>query len=262
MKPAQRSVQNTRPSPAVPAAACPARPRLALLDCIRGIALLSMIIYHACWDIVYIHGADWPWYSGVYAYLWQQSICCGFILLSGFCAFLGRRPLRRGLTVFFAGCIITAATAAFFPQGKIIFGILTLLGTCMLLTPLFQKLTARIPALWGFGVSLLLFLLLRDINRGSCLWGLARLPDFLYQGYWGAYLGFTPAWFQSADYFPVLPWMFLFLSGFFAGKYAVRRNLLERLTGGIPLLAWMGRHSLLLYLLHQPVLAGLMLLWT
>ena len=58
--------------------------RYGIFDGIRGITLLSMIIYHGAWDLVYIYGVKWDWYRGAGAYLWQQSICWTFILLSGF----------------------------------------------------------------------------------------------------------------------------------------------------------------------------------
>ena len=91
--------------------------RYQVLDTIRGCALVSMILYHACWDLVYMFGMDWPWYHGFAAHVWQQSICWTFILLSGYCFALGRHQLRRGLTVFFCGALITAATW-FFYAGK------------------------------------------------------------------------------------------------------------------------------------------------
>ena len=56
--------------------------RWAALDNLRGLTLLSMIAYHACWDMVYLFGADWGWYRSAAAYVWQQSICWTFILLS------------------------------------------------------------------------------------------------------------------------------------------------------------------------------------
>ena len=58
--------------------------RLQLLDVIRGITLLSMIAYHGSWDLVYLAGVNWPWYHSKEAFLWQQSICWTFILLSGY----------------------------------------------------------------------------------------------------------------------------------------------------------------------------------
>lgn len=108
--------------------------RYQVLDTIRGCALVSMILYHASWDLVYMFGVDWPWYHGFAAHVWQQSICWTFILLSGYCFSLGRRQLRRGLTVFLCGALITAVTWAFMPENLVLFGVLTLLGSSMLLT--------------------------------------------------------------------------------------------------------------------------------
>ena len=72
------------------------RRRIASLDALRGLTLVSMIAYHACWDLVYLFHADWDWYRGTGAYIWQQSICWTFILLSGFCFSLGRRRPPEG----------------------------------------------------------------------------------------------------------------------------------------------------------------------
>ena len=58
-------------------------------DNMRAIAMISMILYHGVWDLVYLYGVDFPWYEGKMAFLWQQSICWTFILLSGFCFSLG-----------------------------------------------------------------------------------------------------------------------------------------------------------------------------
>ena len=77
--------------------------RLALPDCIRGLTLISMIAYHGIWNLVWLYGMDWQWYRGLPGYIWQQSICWTFLLLSGFCWSMGRQPLRRGLTVFGGG---------------------------------------------------------------------------------------------------------------------------------------------------------------
>ncbi len=103
------------------------RRRYQVLDTIRGCALVSMILYHACWDLVYLFGMDWPWYHGFAAYVWQQSICWTFILLSGYCFALGRHQFRRGLTVFFCGALITAVTWTLMPENLVLFGVLTLL---------------------------------------------------------------------------------------------------------------------------------------
>ena len=142
------------------------RRRYQVLDTIRGLALVSMILYHASWDMVYMFGADWPWYHGFAAHVWQQSICWTFILLSGYCWSLGRRQLRRGLTVFLCGALITAVTWFFMPGNLVYCGVLTLLGaSSMLLVPLAPALE-RVPAQAGAAGSFLLFLVTRDVNAG------------------------------------------------------------------------------------------------
>ena len=75
------------------------RERYNLLDTVRGVLIINMILYHALYDVVHIMGIPISWYTGPVGYIWQQSICWGFILLSGFCFRLSRRPLRHGLTV-------------------------------------------------------------------------------------------------------------------------------------------------------------------
>ena len=112
----------------------PAAGRYALLDELRGLDLLSMIGYHACWDLIFLFGMSAAWYTGWQGHLWQQSICWVFILLSGFCLPLGHRPLRRGLIVSGAGALVTAVTLLFMPEDRVVFGVLTLLGAAMLIT--------------------------------------------------------------------------------------------------------------------------------
>lgn len=227
--------------------------RYETLDTIRGFALLSMMAYHASWDLVYMFGVDWPWYHGFAAYVWQQSICWTFILLSGYCWSLGRRQLRRGLTVFLCGTLITAVTGFFMPSNLVLFGVLTLLGSSMLLVNGFQGLLRRIPPRAGLAGSFCLFLLTRDVNAGYLGFEGTRIFRF-HDGardLGTAYAGFPPADFFSTDYFSLLPWFFLFLTGFYL--FALRPEE-DREGRRVPLVTAMGRHSLLIYMLHQPVI--------
>ena len=88
------------------------RRRSGTLDSLRGLTLVSMMAYHACWDLVYLRGLPWAWYNGFWAYIWQQSICCTFILLSGYCCQASRHPIRRGAISFFGGAAVSLASAA------------------------------------------------------------------------------------------------------------------------------------------------------
>ena len=90
--------------------------RYRLLDTLRGISVVSMILFHACWDLVNLYHFDWPWFQGTAGHVWQQSICWTFILLSGFCFRLGSRPVRRGLQVSALGLLVTAVPVLFTPE--------------------------------------------------------------------------------------------------------------------------------------------------
>ena len=130
--------------------------RYALLDELRGLDLVSMMLYHGCWDLVNLFGIQADWYYSLPGHLWQQSICWVFILLSGFCAPFGRHMLRRGVTVFAAGALVTAVTLVFMPEDRVVFGVLTFLGSAMLLTGVLEPLLKKIPPAAGLAVSAVL----------------------------------------------------------------------------------------------------------
>ncbi|MBQ7013565.1 MAG: DUF1624 domain-containing protein [Oscillospiraceae bacterium] len=239
------------------------RTRCALLDTLRGLTVLSMVLYHAAWDLVYMFGVDWDWYYGKGAYFWQQSICCTFILLSGFCAGMSKKPLKRGLMVSGLGLIVTLVTVLFMPENRVVFGVLTLIGACMLLMIPLKPLLKRVNVWAGLAGSLGLFLFTRHINQGYLglgEWELIQLPDFLYQNYVTTFFGFMHKGFYSTDYFSLFPWVFLFLAGFFLHK-ALGKFLPKATWKGIRLFNFIGRHALEIYAVHQPLIYGLCLVW-
>ena len=197
------------------------------------------------------------WYTGWQGHLWQQSICWVFILLSGFCLPLGHHPFRRGAVVFGAGALVTAVTLLFLPEDVVWFGVLTLLGSSMLLTAALDPLLRRVPPAVGVAVSALLFWVTYPTMNG--FWNLRlALPQALYASWPTAYFGFMPKSFFSTDYFPLLPWLFLFWAGYFLHHLVGRGRLAPLRRSVCPPLGWMGRHSLVLYLLHQPVILGVL----
>ena len=234
--------------------------RYRLLDELRGLNLISMMLYHGMWDVVFLFGITQKWYIGRPGFLWQQSICWVFILLSGFCLPLGHHPFRRGAVVFGAGALVTAVTLLFLPEDVVWFGVLTLLGSSMLLTAALDPLLRRVPPAVGVAVSALLFWGTYPTMNG--FWNLPggrlALPQALYASYPTAYLGFMPKSFFSTDYFPLLPWLFLFWAGYFLHHLVGRGRLAPLRRSVCPPLGWMGRHSLVLYLLHQPVILGVL----
>lgn len=234
--------------------------RYALLDELRGLDLVSMMLYHACWDLVFLFDVNMRWYAGTPGRLWQQAICWVFILLSGFCAQLGHHTLRRGAQVFGAGALVTAVTLLFMPEDRVIFGVLTFLGTAMLLTGVLEPLLKKIPPAAGLAVSAVLFALTYHLDERWLGFGGLRLvlPDAWYANYFTAFFGFLPFDFYSTDYFALLPWLFLFWAGYFLHGVVGRARMEPLRRSVCPALGWMDRHSLLLYLLHQPVIYGVL----
>ena len=164
--------------------------RYRLLDELRGLDLISMMLYHGMWDVVFLFGVAQKWYTGRPGFVWQQSICWVFILLSGFCLPLGHHPFRRGAVVFGAGALVTAVTLLFLPEDVVWFGVLTLLGSSMLLTATLDPLLRRVPPAVGVAVSALLFWGTYPTMNG--FWNLPggrlALPQALYASYTTAYL--------------------------------------------------------------------------
>ena len=242
----------------MPDAGVQKKTRLGLLDTIRGLTLVSMIGYHFSWDLVYLARISWPWYASRQAFYWQQSICWTFILLSGLCTALSRHRIRRGLVVSLSGLLVTLVTLIALPQDRVVFGVLTFIGAAMLFTGLLKPLE-KIPPLPGILGSLYLFFVLYPVNTGviQFLPGVGIfMPSFLYRGLPMTFLGFMDPSFFSTDYFSFLPWIFLFLAGMYLGRWLKERDLFKApvFTFRIPPLAFLGEHSLLIYLLHQPVL--------
>lgn len=232
--------------------------RYAALDGIRGFALLNMIVYHAVWDLVNLYNFNWQWYHSEVANLWQQFICSTFIFLSGFCLPLGKKKWKRGIFLFLAGIAVMVVTEWIVPENRIIFGILTLLGSCMLIATLSEPFLKRCNSTAGFTVNTILFLLTKHIPDGYIGFGsiqICKLPRSWYCNMATAYLGMPAQAFFSTDYFPLFPWIFLFLSGYFLYRIFEKRHLLCKLElSKWKPAEWIGRRSLGIYIIHQPIL--------
>lgn len=238
--------------------------RYDFLDSLRGLTIVSMILYHFVWDLVFIFGQDLVWFKTGFSYIWQQSICWCFILLSGFCFNLSSRKLRRGLIVFGCGAGVSIVTGVFMPDEIIIFGILTFIGSAMLIMTFLQKFIQKVPARLGAIVSFILFAFSKNITLGYLgFFGikLIYLPNILYANVVSTYFGFLSDDFYSADYFPIFPWIFLFVCGFFIGKLFLHNNLLDKIQfKSNKILAQIGKYSLWIYLAHQPLIYGILYL--
>ena len=228
--------------------------RIWELDALRGVCILCVIAVHLIYDLGFFIGLDLhlpAWYVFI-----QQYGGVIFVILSGCCATLGSRSFRRGCIVFACGLLISLVTFGMYRLGMatrdviVWFGVLHLLASCMLLFGLTRKLWEALPA-WVLPVLCLALIFL----TAPCADGVTTQTPHLWL------FGFTTPDFASADYFPLLPWFFVFLLGTWAGRYVKAGRLPQWFyTAKAPRLALVGRHALLLYVLHQPLLYALTML--
>lgn len=224
--------------------------RIWELDALRGVCVLGMIAVHFVYDLTELYGiVSWQ-YPGWFAFVkdWGGVL---FLLISGICATLGSRSVRRGLIVFACGMLCTAVTAGMALLGLsgksivIYFGVLHCLGVCMLLWAALRRLPT--PVLGGAGaVMVVCGLLLR-----GCAFSFPYLMP----------LGFVPEGFASSDYFPLLPNLGFFLLGTVLGRTLYREKKtrfpsVRQSSPAVKFLTAVGKYSLQIYLLHQPILAA------
>ena len=234
--------------------------RYGVIDAVRAAAVINMTVFHLCYDIFAVFGLweDFP--LSLPVRIWERLICITFIVISGISLNFTRRGYFRGIVVFLCGIAISAVMLIFMPDETIWFGVLSFLGVAMIVTFAARKLLCRIPAAIGAAVSLALFMLGYGIPVGYIgifSYPLFGLPEALYSVRWLAFLGFPSKDFYSSDYFPVLPWIFLYVFGFMLWRMIKDRGLDKYLYKNVPVLGFIGRHSLIIYMAHQPVLYGI-----
>ena len=230
--------------------------RYERIDNLRAFSIISMVLYHGMWDLVYLYNFNWNWYKETPGFIWQQSICWCFILISGFCHSMSRNGFKNSMRVFLAGILVSAVTWIVMPTIRISFGILTLIGSAGLICCLLDKPLKKVKPELGLILFAALFALTRAINGGYLGFGEFRIFELsrdLYANYFTAYLGLPPK-----GYFSLLPWLNLYICGFYLHKIFCKHNLMHLLHGReCKFFSFLSKRSLLIYLLHQPLLSGL-----
>lgn len=212
--------------------------RYYALDILRGLSILLMICHHFAVDLIGngllpVWLCDNPLFNTI-----QPFFASGFVAMSGASSRFGHSNIRRGLKICAAAAAISIVTYFLGSDMFIRFGILHFLGVMsliyVLIRPWFEK--CRVP---GF-IWLILWFICYQIfpirANISWLWPVGII---------------TPG-FHSADYYPLLPWAFMYLFGAWAatpimarklpdGFYRIRSRFLE----------WVSKYSFWIYLLHQ-----------
>jgi len=233
------------------------RPRYGLIDSLRGFAIFCVIVYHFIYDLVHFYSMDFPWFESLAAYLVQQGGVFLFVFISGAMSLCAKEPLRNGLLLVGCGLLITVTTYFYSPANIIVFGILSLLGWAAIITVLVRPALQTIPIKFGIFLNVFLFFLTHEVANGSFSLlkiHLYNLPSSWYESQLLFPLGLPHASFASADYFPLLPWIFPYWLGYFCWQMIGEETRAKYFFRQLPACAFMGRHSLLLYLIHQPII--------
>jgi len=219
---------------------------------LRGVAIVLMIAYHFCFDLNYyrvlsIDFNNAPFWLGARAFIVSL-----FLLLVGVSLHLATRRglnwpryLRRLGLLIAAAALVSAASYQMFPQTFIYFGILHFIALASLLGLAFTRFY-WLNLCAGLG-AITAGLLYHNPAFDSRMRG------------WIGFMTFKP---PTEDYVPLLPWFGVVLIGMFLGRWLFGRDPIPSLlrwqatAKGSRLLAFGGRHSLLIYVLHQPVLLG------
>lgn len=229
------------------------------IDSLRGVAIILMIVSNLVTDIAFFGIFEMDAYSGFWLVL-ARVVVSMFILLSGVSLTLSYSRVRsrpsheirkkyflRGAKIFGVGMLITLVTWIFIPGNFVLFGILHLIGFSIIL-----------------GQFLVRFRLLNLLLGHVLIFAGIFLQTFSFGFPWLSWLGFMPAGFSSVDYVPVLPWLGVFLIGIYlgntlylGGKSGFRLPDFSS-TWLVRSLTFLGRNSLKIYLVHQPVLIALL----
>ena len=228
--------------------------RVELLDVLRGVALLAMMIYHFTWDLEFF-GYLPPGYAQVGGWrLFARSIAISFLVLVGLSLFLANRHEirwpsfgKRLAQVVAGAAVISVATYAFTPDSFVFFGILHLIAVASVI----GLLAIRLPFVLNLALAAVLIALPLTVST--------PLTD----SRWLAWIGLSDRPPISNDFVPLIPWLAPVLAGIALAQMAERFEVWQRLRrlngrfGPARHLGRLGQHSLLFYLVHQPISIGL-----
>lgn len=240
----------------------PSSQRFIEIDMIRGLAIILMILGHIFWDLDYF--GLMPINSGIYSFL-QSTVPPTFFLLVGISLVVSKkkienitlknekdyyiRLIRRGLKILGLGIILTILSLIFIPQKPVFFGVLHCIGISVILSAPFLK-YRKYNLLIAITI-LLASLVVAGYNVENPT--IFHLVVGIHQ---------TNVWRYTVDYFPLLPWFAICLLGIIIGDFLYsgneRKFRMPDLSKYRPvkIFQWCGQHSLMLYLLHQPIIAG------
>lgn len=238
------------------------RKRIYLIDELRGLCVLCMIVYHGLYTLSFMFGLEFAEKALIFFSPAQPFFAGLFVFISGISSKLTHSNIKRGIKLLIASIILSLVTIVIFPMFSlygcdIYFGILHLLSASILIYSASYRLFNKIVPILGIIIFLMLFFFTYKVPSGYLgVSGVGMtLPQKLYSTDFLFFLGFPNADFFSADYFPLLPWFFMFITGTYVGEWAKKGRFPSfAYKPCIVPLQWFGRHALLVYVLHQPII--------
>lgn len=238
-------------------------------DVVRGFSVISMVLFHTCYDLVYLYGADLGWFVSPLQDVWRASISWTFLLVAGIMCSYSRNNLRRAAKYLGVALLVFAATTVAAVDTPVNFGIIYCMGFSTLVAHFYlrgaSRASLRMNAVLAVALALA-FLLCLDIPTGT--FGLKAfggpylaMPREPYACGWLSWLGFPGPRFASGDYYPPLPFTLLFLAGTNLGVIIKKQGAPKALRNlRCKPLELVGQHALLVYVLHQPLMLGVLML--
>ena len=242
--------------------------RIGLMDDLRGFCVFCMIFYHG-FLLSYDFFGLVPGLTAYNFFKPVQPLFAGtFIVLCGISCRLSHSNWERGGKLLAVALAINLATIVVLPRihafgmdfsgSEIWFGILDLLAVSILLFAAGHKVLDILPPAAGAYLMALFYYLTRNFEHGKV--GFpgeleATVPASWMEQAWTFPFGLHNTQFFSADYFPLVPWLFLFLAGAYLGIYVKEGNVPKfAYKSLVKPLNWLGRHALLVYVVHVPVI--------
>lgn len=231
------------------------KPRIQIIDAARGLAVTLMLIHHAAFNIYYfLDGPKWPYQSDVIDIL--RWIFIGvFMVVSGISSRFSRGNIQRGAIVLLLGVFITYISIRVLEM-PIYFGILSVLGTIMIFYGATRKLWDKIPLVPAIVLYTALVIISTWARHTLTLTtDIAAINDILFA------LGWRQPDYYTYDYETILPWIFVFLLGTRIGE-PIKDGKFPKwfYDAKFPFFPFVGRHALVIYMAHQPILYGITML--
>ena len=237
-----------------------AQGRLRLFDTIRGFSIVSMVAFHLCYDLKFIAGHELAWFEPPLRDIWRASISWTFLFVAGCMCALSRHNGRRALRYGAFALAIYLVTSIAAVDTPISFGIIYCMAACTFVEWLLEQLRLSPKGPVAAVALFVCFVLLLPLARGRIGIGpfMIAVPSAPYDSGLFSWLGMPGPGFASGDYYPLLPYLMIYLAGSAMGWWWKERGFPSvAYQVGCPPLEAIGRHPLIVYAVHQPLLLAL-----